>query len=177
MEDGACKSKFLSFVEENERCFDRSLSEGHVTASAWLLSHDQSKVLLTHHRKLNLWIQLGGHCEEGDADPLSAAVREAREESGLFSIEALRTDLFDIDIHLFPASLKVPAHFHYDVRFLLRATDPEEKILISEESNQLKWIEFHDLGQLITDPSVIRLFLKWKRSDFICTHSQLADKR
>ncbi len=162
-EDVSHKPRFLSFVKENERCFDRSLEKGHVTASAWLINHDQSKALLTHHRKLNQWMQLGGHSEEGDVDILSSAIREAREESGIVSIQPVREDIFDIDIHSIPASLKQPSHTHYDVRFLLRATDPEEKISLSEESFQLKWIEINATEIFAEDPSVIRLFWKWKQ--------------
>lgn len=166
MEDKSRKIRFLSFVKENERCFDRLFEIGHVTASAWLVNHDLSKALLTHHRKLNRWLQLGGHSEEGDVNILSSAIREAREESGLFSIEPIRRDIFDIDIHPIPASAKEPAHFHYDVRFLLRATDPEEKISPSVESHQLKWIEINTTEMFTEDFSVVRMFLKWKRFFF-----------
>lgn len=165
LERESCKLRFLSFVEENEECFDRAFKAGHVTASAWLLNHDRTKALLTHHRKLNQWMQLGGHCEKRDRDLLSAAIREAREESGLFSIEPLRTDLFDIDIHQIPSSAKEPAHFHYDVRFLLSVINPKEEISVSEESNQLKWIGIDDQDACVTDPSVSRLIFKW-RSEF-----------
>lgn len=160
METEACKLRFLDFVEKHERCFEREFEAGHVTASAWLLNSDGSKALLTHHRKLNQWMQLGGHCEKGDTDLLSAAIREAREESGLSTIEALRTDLFDIDIHSIPASSSAPAHVHYDVRFLLYAPNPEEEISLSDESNQLKWIGIDEMPE--ADLSVVRLFFKWK---------------
>ena len=66
-------------------CFERSCVPGHVTGSAWLVSHDRSRFLLTHHRKLGRWLQLGGH-SDGDPDTAQVALREAREESGIAAL-------------------------------------------------------------------------------------------
>src|SRR5436309_1471060 len=79
------KARMIAFVTEWPSCFERSLEVGHITGSAWLLNHDCSKVLLTHHKKLNLWLQLGGHCD-GESDVLAVALREAQEESGITDI-------------------------------------------------------------------------------------------
>ncbi len=154
------KADILAFVHKYEECFERSLEIGHITSSAWLLNKEGSKVLLTHHAKLNRWLQLGGHCD-GDPDVLRSALREAREESGIEAIEPVQTNIFDIDIHPIPETAKEKAHFHYDVRFLLRVTS-DEKFTVSKESKQLRWVG-KDPSEWPTDEfSMLRLFRKWK---------------
>ena len=81
-QEAAVVDRFVAFVEDEPRCFERDCWRGHVTGSAWLVDPDRSAVLLTHHRKLNIWVQLGGH-SDGDPDTLAVAQREAEEESGL----------------------------------------------------------------------------------------------
>ena len=118
--------RFLAFVQANERCFERDLWMGHVTGSAWLVNSAGSHVLLTHHRKLGRWLQLGGH-SDGNPDPLAVAMLEAEEESGL-RVTPLSEQIFDIDIHEIPPRKADPAHFHFDVRFALRAAGAAETL-------------------------------------------------
>ena len=104
-----------AFVATQPRAFTRDASiGGHVTGSAFVLSGDLSSVLLTHHAKLNIWIQLGGHCD-GIADAAFTAHREAYEESGLTRISFLMNDVFDVGIHEIPARGNEPAHLHYHI--------------------------------------------------------------
>ena len=81
-DEGECVGQVRSLVEAHADCFERTCLPGHVTASAWILSPDRKQVLLTRHRKLGRWLQLGGHAD-GDPDVLGVALREAREESGM----------------------------------------------------------------------------------------------
>lgn len=118
-EEIAFKETMISFIEEHQNCFERSLEIGHITASAWLLNQDGSRALLMHHRKLNRWLQLGGHCD-GNPDVLAVAIKEAQEESGITNISPVSKDIFDIDIHCIPENKKEKEHYHYDVRFLLQ---------------------------------------------------------
>lgn len=164
-EEVSSKKRMLSFVENNPHCFERHLKEGHVTASCWLLSNDGSHALLTHHAKLNAWLQLGGHCD-GDPDVLAVALKEAREESGIMQIAPVSEGIFDIDIHLIPENKKEKAHYHYDVRFLLQVMSDEE-LKISNESKELRWVH-DDIHTLSVDRSVLRMFQKWK-SKYFCT--------
>ena len=80
------RDAIIRFVQTYENCAERELQVGHLTGSAWIVDKDLTHTLLTHHRKLNLWVQLGGHVED-DADMLSASWREAREESGLQDLQ------------------------------------------------------------------------------------------
>lgn len=161
-EEKVYKRQMLEFINEHSDCFERSLQIGHITASAWLLSKDGSKALMLHHKKLDRWLQLGGHCD-GDTDVLAVAIKEAQEESGIQDIKAVSRDLFDIDIHLIPANPKSgeKAHYHYDVRFLLQVKS-DEKVVQNSESNELRWVN-KDIHQLPTqENSIVRMVQKWQ---------------
>ena len=148
----------IRFVETENDCFDRSLLQGHITGSAWIVDYSHSKVLLTHHRKLDRWLQLGGHAD-GDADILRVALREAREESGIDDIRPLSEDIFDVDVHPIPTRDAEPRHLHYDVRFLLEA-DASSPLVVSSESKDLAWVSLSELTQLTTEQSIIRMMEK-----------------
>jgi 8-oxo-dGTP pyrophosphatase MutT (NUDIX family) len=154
----------ISFVESHSNCFERSLKIGHITGSAWIVDRARTRALLTHHRKLDRWLQLGGHAD-GDADVLRVALREAREESGLEDIRPLSEEIFDVDVHPIPARGAEPRHFHYDVRFLLEA-DAVVPLVISRESKNLAWVAFGDITRITAEPSIGRMVSKslaWKK--------------
>jgi 8-oxo-dGTP pyrophosphatase MutT (NUDIX family) len=159
LEEVAFKERILSFIEQYHDCFERSLEVGHITASCWLVNKDNSKALLLHHTKLNAWFQLGGHCD-GDSDVLAVAIKEAQEESGIESIVAVQPAIFDIDVHLIPANSREKAHYHYDIRFLLRVAGDYD-VVQNRESKELRWID-KNRGSLPTqNQSVVRMFEKW----------------
>ncbi|MEM7209642.1 MAG: NUDIX hydrolase [Pseudomonadota bacterium] len=157
----AAVERFIDFLTRNgEASFDRSLTEGHITASCWLLDSTQSHVLLTHHKKLGIWIQPGGHAD-GDDTPTRVALKEAHEESGLNNIELLFDgELFDVDWHRIPARKTEPEHIHYDLRYAMRSTGSDEYV-VSDESHDLRWVAFTDLTRVTRDESVNRLNQKW----------------
>ncbi len=140
------KSSFLEFVHTYDNCFERTLRIGHITGSAWIVNQSFDKALLTHHKKLNRWLQLGGHAD-GESDVLKVSTKEAIEESGLSSLKPHSLEIFDIDIHTIPARGVEPEHLHYDIRFLFVADDMEE-LQISSESKDLAWINIEDLAKL-----------------------------
>ena len=140
------------------RAFDRAFAPGHVTASAWIVDPQRLRVVLLHHRKLERWLQLGGHVD-GDPDVRRSALREAREESGLRTLRAIADDIYDIDVHRIPARGVEPEHDHYDLRFALEA-DPREPLVRNEESHDVRWIALTDLEAYAIDDSVRRLAAK-----------------
>ena len=147
--------RLIAFVERHENCFERSLQVGHVTGSAWVLDTARTHTLLTHHAKLDKWLQMGGHAD-GDSDVMRVAFREAREESGLRLLRALSDRIFDVDAHQIPARGHEPAHVHYDVRYLFEA-DRREPLVLSAESKELRWVLLSHVAGLNTDASVLRL--------------------
>jgi len=127
--------EFQSLLSGRANCFERDcFRPGHVTGSAWLVDDSGEHVLLTHHRKLNAWLQLGGH-SDGDPDTAAVAQREAEEESGL-AAELLSRAILDIDVHEIPARKADPAHFHFDVRFVLVSCSGRDYV-VSDESHDL----------------------------------------
>ncbi len=156
--DAEARDRILRFVGAHDDCFERTLLEGHITGSAWIVNPSRTRCLLTHHRKLERWLQLGGHAD-GQTDALEFAMREAREESGLTSLHAVTSAIFDCDVHAIPARKTEPEHFHYDVRFLFEADDTEPLVL-SEESKELAWVALEDVASLESDESVMRMVAK-----------------
>lgn len=153
--------KHFQQLLQHERAFYRDHLPGHITGSAWIVDPTFQFTLLTHHAKLNRWLQPGGHAD-GDEDVLRVASREANEETGLSSVTPASQNIFDIDIHSIPARKDFPSHDHYDLRFLFTA-DMNEPLVITSESNDLKWIPIKELGALVQDnPSIMRMALKLK---------------
>ena len=156
--EAAMRDRLVAFVAAHPDAFERALVVGHVTASAWIVDPARERALLAHHRKLGKWLQLGGHVD-GDPDVRGAALREAREESGLTSLRFASDAVYDLDVHAIPARPGEPAHEHYDVRFALEA-DPAEPLILSAESHALAWIALGDLPAYGADESVLRLARK-----------------
>ncbi|MDR3285757.1 MAG: NUDIX hydrolase [Holosporales bacterium] len=151
----------LDFIAKELNCFDNSCESGHFTGSCWLESFDGKAALLTHHKKYGEWFQLGGHAD-GNPDLLSVALREAREESGFSKIELVQAGIFDIGVHPnLPEDKGFPVHYHYDVRFYLRAAK-DEPFIVSEESFSLKWIYKNEEDKIPNNYDVKRMFKKWK---------------
>lgn len=151
-------SELLNEVGEADP-FLRDRLAGHFTASSWLVDRTGSRVLLTHHRKLDRWLQLGGHAD-GDRDLARVALREAEEESGLtgLSVEAA---IFDLDRHWIPERGDVPGHWHYDVRYVVHCNGSEDYV-VGDESHDLAWREIVAIAdEAGADASMQRMAGKW----------------
>ena len=149
------RRRILEFIEAHSDALERTCLSGHLTASALVIDARGERALLTHHRKLDRWLQLGGHCD-GDGNLAASAWREATEESGIggLAIDAMPVYL---DIHTIPARKSEPEHWHLDVRFLVHAPAGAVET-ISEESIALGWFSPSELDSIETDDSVRRLF-------------------
>ena len=161
--ESAIAARFAAFLASRDDCLLRTCPPGHVTASAWIVSPDGERALLTHHRKLGRWLQLGGHVD-GEADVERAALREAEEESGMTGftlVEWTTAGLvpLDLDVHPIPARRDEPEHLHWDVRFLLRAP-AGQALVVSHESNDLRWFTNDELRAVTAEDSVLRLARK-----------------
>lgn len=158
-DESSCVGKIRALTQAHENCFTRDCRPGHITASCWIVSHDLERVLLTHHRKLGLWLQVGGHAD-GDPWPLDVALREAREESGMARFRVVASGEpaipFDLDVHQIPAHKHEPAHEHHDVRYLLVA-EPGQPLIMSDESNDLRWFTAAELTGVLHEESLLRM--------------------
>lgn len=155
----SCACEFLAFLDSSPDVFERWHPPGHFTGSAWLVSADGARVLLTHHRKLERWLQLGGHAD-GDPDLAAVALREAQEESGLSGLR-VEPQIFDIDCHCIPSRGDQPEHWHYDVRYVVIASD-DERFTVSDESHALAWRDVAALAEdADADASMRRMAGAW----------------
>lgn len=159
--EAAASAAFLAFAASGTDTYSRARPDGHFTASCWLVSANGERVLLTHHRKLGRWLQLGGHADD-DSDLAAVCLREAEEESGLARLE-VEPQIFDIDAHVIPARGADPEHIHWDVRFVVHCRASEQWQL-SDESLALAWVP---IAEIAADPgadeSLRRMAGKWLR--------------
>ena len=167
-EESLVVEKINDLVTSYPDCFERTCHPGHITGSAWVLSQDRTQCLLVHHRKLDRWLQPGGHAD-GQSDVEKVALREAQEESGLTGLE-LQIDgpdvlPLDIDIHRIPArqdtagNIVEESHEHHDIRFLFVSTRVQALVL-SEESHDLRWFSHQEVMNVTSEESVLRMLRK-----------------
>ena len=154
-EASACVAAFRVLADSADpQAYGRAGAPGHFTGSALVLSVDGRRTLLTRHRKLQRWLQPGGHAD-GDSDLRRVALREACEETGVPGLR-VEAPIFDLDRHWIPAHGEVAGHWHYDVRFLVRAT-ASEAFVVSAESDDLAWWSLSDVAGAEFDPSLRRM--------------------
>lgn len=150
------RDAIVALVADSARCFDRRLYvPGHITGSAFVVDAGSGRVLLHHHRRLDRWLQLGGH-DEGEHDPLQTALREAREESGLLDLAPLSTAILDIDVHEIPAGRSEPPHLHHDVRYALQTGSPNAIAQQDAESLALEWLAPAEAARRMAEPGAER---------------------
>lgn len=143
--DHTMKHKVMEFFSQSE-------PQDHITGSAWIVNPTYDRVLLGHHKKLDLWLQLGGHLYEGES-AFEGALREAKEESGLKVFIPYSQEIFDIDVH------RVMDHHHYDLRYLFISND-QVPLVCSEASFALKWVALDKVEAYNSSPAMKAMVAK-----------------
>lgn len=160
IEEASMVERSLRFVLSHENCFDRNLAHGHVTGSAWVINPARTHTLMLHHRKLDRWLQPGGHAD-GDPDMMQVVFKETSEESGIdvSQIKLLDQNIFDVDIHTIYPSAHDHRHIHYDIRFLVEIDD-QLPLPGNTESHQVAWIRLWQVSHYNNLASLHRMVRK-----------------
>jgi 8-oxo-dGTP pyrophosphatase MutT (NUDIX family) len=160
--DGPHREVFLQLLRTTPEPFSRhQFDPGHITASCYVID-DAGRLLLHHHRRLNRWLQMGGHVEAGE-QPVDAALREAAEESGLRDLQLAKEGIADLDVHVIPAGRGEPEHRHFDVRYIARTGLPEAIAMDAQESNDLMWVDLDRAAFLMKGEESLRVLRKIRR--------------
>jgi 8-oxo-dGTP pyrophosphatase MutT (NUDIX family) len=160
--EGPYRDAFLHLLRATPQPYSRDqFVPGHITASCFILDRD-GRLLLHHHRRLNRWLQMGGHLEPGE-DPVVAALREGREESGLQDLRIVSDGIADLDVHRIPAGRGEPEHEHYDVRYIARTDSADAIVADDRESNQLMWFDLDRAAALMQGEESLRVIQKIRR--------------
>jgi 8-oxo-dGTP pyrophosphatase MutT (NUDIX family) len=159
--EGPYREAFLHLLQRTAAPYSRQQFEpGHLTASCFIIDAG-GRLLLHHHRRLNRWLQMGGHLE-ADEQPVDAALREGKEESGLRDLQIIG-GIADLDIHVIPAGRGEPEHRHFDVRYIARTRSPEAIVIDAQESNELMWVDLDRAAALMEGEESQRVIRKIRR--------------
>ena len=152
------REAIAALVGSASGAFDRAhFAPGHVTASCFIVHG--STLLLHHHRRLDRWLQMGGHVE-ADERPVDAALREGSEESGLEDLTLAIDGIFDLDVHVIPAAKGEPEHRHFDVRYIARTASPGAVVIDRAESNDVAWVPLERAEALMNEAGSSRVIQK-----------------
>ena len=166
MEEAAMVTRTLRFISQHPNCFDRHQTDGHVTGSSWVVNPTRTHALMLHHRKLDLWLQPGGHAD-GDPDIHYVVMKETSEETGvdMANIRLLSEAIFDVDVHTVHASEHDPRHEHFDIRFLLEIDD-SLPLPGNDESHQIIWVPISQIARFNNALSLYRMVRKTEHLAF-----------
>ena len=154
-QEEADKKGILAFLAANENAFTRDNTIAHMTASAWVVNHDRTKVLMVYHRIYDSWSWTGGHAD-GEENLLAVALREVTEETGVSSVTPVSDDIFSLEILTVDGHEKhgsyVPSHLHMNVTYLLEA-DEEEPLTVCEDENKgVAWFGLDEALSASSEP-------------------------
>ena len=157
------KAVILAFLEENEDAFSRDNPIAHMTASAWIVNPERTRVVMVYHRIYDSWSWTGGHAD-GEEDLLAVALREAREETGLRNVRAVSPEIFSLEVLTVDGHEKkgeyVPSHLHLNVTYLLEADEDEPLRACEEENKGVGWFTLDEALAASTEPWFVERIYK-----------------
>lgn len=149
------KALILNWIETQENAFSRENTVAHMTASAWVVNKERSKVLMIYHNIYNSWSWLGGHAD-GETDLLAVAVREVKEEAGITNVRPVSDEIFSLESLTVDGHVKkgryVSSHLHLNVTYLLEADSEEAVSVKADENSGVAWFTSGEALKKSTEP-------------------------
>ncbi len=149
------KAVILNYLDTHRDAFLRSDLIAHMTASAWIVNRERTKVVMVYHRIYDSWSWTGGHAD-GEEDLLAVALRECREETGLKNVRPVSREIFSLEVLTVDGHEKrgeyVPSHLHLNVTYLLEADESEELRVCEEENSGVRWFSLDGALAASTEP-------------------------
>ena len=153
----------LAFLERNPDAFYRSNLLAHMTASAWVVNPQRSKVLMVYHRLYDSWSWAGGHAD-GEEDLLAVALREVREETGVQRLCPVTEEIYSLEVLTVDGHEKhgryVPSHLHLNVTYLLEAEEDQPLRVCEAENSGVAWFSLADALSASTEPWFVERIYK-----------------
>ena len=149
------KNLILSCLNSMPDLFTRKNSVAHMTASAWVINKEHTKVLMAYHKIYDSWAWLGGHAD-GEEDLLKVALKEAREESGIEHVKPVTEDIYSLEVLTVDGHVKngeyVSSHLHLNLTYLLEADEKDVLTMKEDENSGVAWFAFEDALKVSTEP-------------------------
>ena len=158
-QEAADREVILAFLAENEDAFERKNRIAHMTASAWVVNRERTKVLMVYHRIYDSWSWTGGHAD-GEADLLAVAVREVKEETGIKKVIPVSREIFSLETLTVDGHEKrgkyVPSHLHLNLTYLMEADDSEPLTVCEDENKGVAWFTLDEALKASTEPWFVK---------------------
>ena len=149
------KEMILYCLRTQEQVFSRENPVAHMTASAWVVNPERTKVLMAYHNIYDSWSWLGGHAD-GETDLLEVAMREVREESGVKTVHPVSEEIYSLEVLTVDGHVKrgqyVSSHLHLNVTYLLEAEEKEKLQIKEDENSNVAWFEKEEAIKASTEP-------------------------
>jgi len=168
------KLRILHFLKNNPDAFERSNMCAHMTASAWVINPEATKVLMVYHKLYDSWSWTGGHAD-GERDMLALAIREVQEETGVQNVRPVTEDIYSLEVLTVDGHVKrgeyVSSHLHMNVTYLLMADERETLHICEDENSGVAWFSLEDALKASTEPWFVERIYK-KLNDKLSLYSE-----
>ncbi len=151
----------LKYISENEDVLTRDNEIAHMTASAWIVNKDRTKVVMIYHNLYDSWAWVGGHAD-GDEDLSFVVRKEIEEETGLTNVKSLKDGAVGVNIITVDQHMKrgkyVNSHLHFDVEFLFEADEADALRIKEDENSGVKWVDINEVEDITNEPKMKKIY-------------------